>query len=318
MSTGLTVQIVTSWGDLCGIAEHSAALIAAVETADATIHHAVVADLHPRAVLDLPPQADLLVLNYQAALLSQWHPAHIHQVQQRGTPVLCIFHDTGVPNSDHCKAIIAAADAAVVHEPFDDLPKDKVRYWRMGVPEVREIGIRTHDHHDRPILGTIGHDLGHKCWGALFTAAASVGWGGLILTPEMSPAHEAALHQINPWLVIRRGRDRLNALADLSACDATAFTNVCHSTGQSAALLQGIAARQPVIALSTCRQYRALLADPLGATAIHWVPSFPAVAEALTRLPLGRFDPGIVALATQESWTTLGAKYAHLYRELVA
>ena len=65
-------------------------------------------------------------------------------------------------------------------------------------------------------------------------------------------------------------------------------------------------ARKPVIAFSTCRQNRALYADALGAQAIQWVETFEDAADRLRWwVTPGPVDPGIVALAAQDSWAGL-------------
>jgi hypothetical protein len=195
------------------------------------------------------------------------------------------------------------ADAFIVHEPCVGL--DKALYWRMGAPEYSGLDAAVSlQHFQRPILGTIGFNFPWKNWPELARITKRCGWGFLICCPEMSH--------------IRRDLSTSDAISVLHSCDATAFTNVCGNSGQSAAILMGIAARKPVIALETCRQYRGLLADELGNRVINWCNSFEEVAAALTTMLPGRFDTGIVALAEQESWANLGVKYSALYRSLVA
>ncbi len=310
------VLLATSWDTPhhCGIEDHSRMLIDAVATADPTI------TITPSADALNPWQApvadyDVLHLNYHAALHSQWTPERIRFAQ---IPTVVTYHDTGVPNSDQCKAVVDAASAAVVHEPFDDLPSAKTHYWRMGVPELDgRLGARTTFHHRRPILGTVGHPFPWKNLDRLCETARQAGWGVLIYCPSMGPTEQARLHALNPWLTIREGHGTQDVLAGLrDACDATAFLFTCANTGQSASTLQGIAARKPVIAFHTCRQMRGLYDDPLGSVAIYWCEAFEEVQQQLAMLPLGRFDSHTVALAEQDSWRHLGPKYAALYRSL--
>jgi hypothetical protein len=313
----MTVLLISPWGDLGGIAEHAAQLVNAVENAGREqVFIDVDSDLHPTHVLqrqDLPP---VVVLNYHAAQLSQWHPAHIRDVQAMGSKVVVIYHDTGVPNSQQCLDLYAVADRFIVHEPCEDLPA--ALYWRMGVPAYSGMpGEWGREHYRRPILGTLGHAFGWKNWPELARLTKAIGWGVLICTPALSPEEEDALRAVTPWLDVRRGLDTHTAIETLHACDATAFVNVCHNTGQSAALLMGIAARKPVFALSTCRQYRALYRDPLGFGTIRWTETFEDLQQQLTHLPLtDRFDSGIVALAEQDSWARLGVRFADLFRSL--
>ena len=315
----MKVKIVTTWGIPCGVSEHSTYLVEAVQAADPLIQHEPITDLHPRAIIDDPTPFDLLVLNYHAGLHSQWHPEHIQAVRRRGIPVLCVYHDTGVPNSNHCQAICAAADAAVVHEPFDDLPPEKVRYWRMGVPTA-EPAYTVHPFKDwveQPVLGSIGFPFPWKNYDELCKITAKVGWALLLIAPTATDEQLKHWWDLNPYVHVRRYFvPRAEAISLLAGCDATAFTYVCHNTGQSAAILQGVAARKPVFALSTCRQFRALYTDPLGNEAIRWCATFEEIESGLRNCPIERCDTGIVALAEQDSWAKLGQRYAALYRSL--
>jgi len=310
------VLLVTSWGTACGIAEHSAMLKEAVEQADPSI------EIVPSAAM-LDPRGkpgldgfDVLHLNYQAGLHSQWTPTLLQRLDH--TPTLVTYHDTGVPNSDQCKAVIDAADAAVVHEPFDDLPVPKTRYWRMGVldlpPTRADVFARNH----RPIIGTIGFPFPWKCYEALLRAAAEAGWGVMLLAPGASAAQVEHWLTLNPQCFIQANfTGRQQAVAMLAQCDATAFTYVCHNTGQSGAILLGIAARKPVFALRTCRQFRALWQDPMGRLAIRWVETFENLTDELhAQGRHSELDSPTCALAEQESWAALGRNYAVLYRQL--
>lgn len=311
----MKVRLVTSWGEACGIAEHSAMLKEAVEAADSAIEvtpcSAAIDSTFPLG------EYDLLHLNYQAALHSRWTPLRMHQYRNVvRKPVLVTYHDSGVPNSEQCKEVIYAADAAVVHEDFDDLPAEKTHYWRMGVPGWQR-PIMSPWKDDRPVVGTVGFPFGWKNYDALCEVTARAGWALLLIAPGASKEQIEGWYRRQPNLIVRDDFvPREIAVGLLTYCDATAFTYVTHNTGQSGALLLGIAARKPVIALSTCRQFRALYNDPLGQGAIHWCESFEQVEKALHWVPIQRVDPGIVALAERESWSHLGRKYAQLYRGL--
>lgn len=317
----MRVLLVTTWETACGIAEHSFYLKQAVEAADPYIRIDPCDTLDP-CLLSIDLNVDLIHLNYHAALHSRWTPQWIRNFQAVGKKVLVTFHDTGVPNSEQCKAVVEAADAAVVHEPFDDLPDGKTHYWRMGVPDWG--GYTTYDWSPRswcgrrPVLGTIGFAFPWKNYDQLAKVTAENDWALLILAPDATAAQEAEWRAINPHLCVIRGfTHRATALDYLGGCDATAFTYVCHNTGQSAAILQGIAARKPVIALDTCRQFRALYHDPLGRVAIRWAGTFTEVGQHLVSLPIGRVDPRTVALAHRERWSLKGQQYAQLYHSLV-
>lgn len=319
----LRVLLVTPWNVACGISEHSRMLKEAVEAADGTV------ELSPYDNLDpvwLPTfgtvkrQYDLIHLNYQAALHARWTAEKIRAARTTyGIPVVVTYHDTGVPNSDQCKSVIDAADAAVVHEPFDDLPAAKTYYWRMGVCDGAPPYHYPETFRDRPLLGTVGFPFPWKCYDELCRVTAANGWGLVLLAPNATEEDRRRWEAINPHIWVETTfLPQVEVQAPLAGCDATAFTYVCHNTGQSGAILQGIAARKPVIALSTCRQMRALALDPLGAETIRWAETFDQVGRILRGLPLGRLDAGIVALAEQESWRHLGRKYAALFRHVLS
>lgn len=322
----MRVALVTTWDQACGIAEHSYYLNEAIVQADPGITIEVVTNLHPLGVLALPKDPDVLILNYHAALHSQWTPDAIREIQRREVSVLVIYHDSGVPNSDQCRQIAYVLrprlDAMIVHEPFEDLPIEKVRYWRMGIPSWAgalhlQQGYKSWTE-DRPVLGSIGFPFPWKNYDELAKVTQANGWALLLIAPGATAADRRRWEALNPCCYIGTAfLPRETALAHLAACDATAFCYTCANTGQSGAVCLGIAARKPVIALDTCRQFRALLQDPLGAAAISWATDFYRVETFLRSLPIQRCDPGIVALAEQDSWRRLGQKYAALIRELV-
>jgi hypothetical protein len=322
------VLLVTTWQTACGIAEHSAMLKEAVEAADPAIsifpcaemldpHHAAYSPTTVEAV-------DVLHLNYQASLLSRWTPDEIRRWQAAGVSVVVTYHDTGVPNSDQCRAIYdalpqislngRAAKAFIVHEPCEDLPSPI--YWRMGVPgwtsayQFENVIVNR-----RPMLGSIGFPFPWKNYDQLARVTAEAGWDLLLLAPGATAEQEAAWKQINPrTTVCTTFLPQRLTVSWLAGCDATAFCYVCHNTGQSGAVLQGIAARKPVIALRTCRQFRALYeAYPW---AIQWCETFEQVKMRLVLMPIARVDPKTVYVAEQDSWARLGQKYATLYRAL--
>lgn len=319
----LHVLVATTTHAGCGIAEHSKLLQRYVECADPQLHlHLDAPALDPAApssawtrLAYYPGLRPLIHLNYHAALHSRWTPDAVRQVQSPGTKVVITYHDTGVPNSDQCKALHAVADAFVVHEPCDDLPG--ALYWRQGVPEFEGHEVGPHRYERlRPILGTCGHDFPWKNFAQMAEIAASCGWGMLIFTPEMSEAREAELRAANPWLEVRRAQTSAEVVAGLHRCTANAFMYTCANTGTSAAIRWGIAAGKPVVALASCRQFRDLwLAAP---DALHWVRSFEEVSQRLRSVLFtgAPWDGGSVALAERDSWRHLGKKYADLYRSL--
>ncbi len=331
MST-LKVTLVSTWDIPCGISEHSAYLKAAIEAADPNIQIGIEVNLHPNAVLAprIPiweERPDWMVLNYHAALHSQWHPEHVRHVQAQGSRVLVVYHDTGIPNSDQCLALHAVADAFIIHEPAQDLPG--AIYLRQGIPDWATLPIYVCKGDGRsltggrcPVVGTIGFPFSWKNYDLLLQGAALAGWGVLLIAPGATLEQQVHWHDLNPEIrVIPEFTPRNEAVALLSGCDATAFLYANANTGTSGAIRQGIATRKPVIAtaLGICRQFTDLYLDAVGHSAIRWMNSLGVedVAEKLaSTLPLP-FDPAVVRLAHQDSWATQGARYAQILRGLV-
>lgn len=316
----MKVLIVSTWQEPCGIAEHTEMLTEAVHVADPAIQFCVSKELLDPSV-NWPFAPRVLHLNYQDAIHSRWQPDTIQRAKSLGCKVLVTLHDSGTPNGEHAKQICAAADYFVVHEPFDDLPGNG-EYLRMGVPAWAGSYEIDRDprawSNGRPVLGTVGVNLGFKCYDKLAEVTAACGWAFRLIAPGANAEDVKRWSGINPHMLIDTTfLPRRNVLQILGGCDATAFTYVCHNTGQSGAILQGIAARKPVIALRTCRMFRSLYEDPLGAEAIRWAETFDDVAWHLRHMNVERVETAIVALAEQESWSRVGQRYAAIYREMV-
>lgn len=314
------ILLVTTWDTPCGIAEHSAMLKKAVE------HEVSVQVCDQLAPELIPDNTPIIHLNYHAALHSLFTPDWIKRWQRDGRRVVITYHDTGVPNSQQCKDLCDVADAFIVHEPAPDLVAmhiDRMPYYiRMGVPDWTGYFAFEQSEYSwcgrRPILGSIGFPFPWKNYDELAKVSAACGWALLLIAPGATDEQVAKWKALNPRsFIITEFLSQPTALNYLSGCDATAFTYVCHNTGQSGAILQGIAARKPVIALKTCRQFRALYNDPVGKVCIYWTDSFEGVAANLREVPIGRVDPRTVALAEQESWRHAGQKYLTIYKRFL-
>jgi hypothetical protein len=322
----MNILLVTSEGQ-CGIAEHSAMLKNAVESVDLapqiTLTQGVI---HPTTLLNMVqysehPAVDIVHLNFHAALHSQYTPDVVRSIQALGKPVVVTYHDSGVPNSSQCLNLYEVADAFVVHEPCADLPE--AHYWRQGVP-AGQMPYPT-PWEARPVLGTVGFPFPWKNYDLLCEATARAGWSLLLLAPRATEDDVQRWLRLNPNSAITQ--DFLPAadiVARLSGCDATAFVYNCHNTGTSGAIRQGIAARKPVIAsrfdeyCTAGRQFRDLVRDPLASRVITWInPDVQQLADTLTQVRIAPIDAGMVALATQDSWKSVGEKYAQLYRSLL-
>lgn len=357
----MKVLLVSTFDAACGIAEFAALLKGAVEAQGVAVQ--VETNLHPDAVLAqdassnmvhwVPAGIDVVHLNYQAAVLSQWQPAHVLKLRALGVPVVVTYHDTGVPNSAQCLGIYhatqeplltaagdtwpAARGAFVVHEPCADLPM--AIYWRQGVPAASgplQYGLRAEwaftprgedaslcfkSWWGQPVVGTVGFPYGWKNFDLLAEASAAAGWALVLLAPGATQDQVARWRALNPASLVRTDFvPREAVVAHLAGCDATAFLYANANTGTSGAIRQGLAARRPVLATCQegCRQFRDLAGDTLGRRAVRWLPTLDVatVAEALSRTPIGTLDPAVVRLADLDGWPRLGARYAQLYQQL--
>lgn len=317
----MKVLLATSWGQaFCGIQAHSESLIGSVKAVDPEIELFPSAEALDPNYVNVPKWGfDAVHLNYHRALHSRWRPEEVQRMQAGGYKVVITWHDSfgELPPDQLSQDLCEAADAFIVHEPCIGL--EKAIYWRMGVPEYDGgQGFRTREHQRRPMLGTVGFDFGWKNYTEVAKLTAEISWGYVICCPEMSDDRFSELYALNPWIDVRQGLSEIDLTRTLHECDATAFMFTCGNSGQSASILQGIAARKPVYALLTCRQFRALWQDEIGVQAIRWVESFAELQGSLLIQHFPRLDPRIVQLAEQDSWRTLGQKYAALYRRLVA
>lgn len=321
------VLLATTWDTPCGIAEHSRLLREYVERADAGIKiTSSCAALDPaQCVLEGSwGGVELIHLNHHDALHSRWTPAHVHTFRKIGVPVVVTYHDT-LEQLGACPKLRGFAEAGatvVIHEPVEGLTGPRIHYWRQGVPDPvkcpRPLPWGDPFYMQQPVLGTIGFDFPWKNYDRLCQLTQDLGWGLLIVCPQVSTARLAEWCVLNPTVQVVTGFvSTVEAIQYLAACDATAFMYECANTGTSGAIRLGIAARKPVLALQTCRQFRDLFTDPLGRIAIHWVDGWDHLRQRLTyHVGAGRFDARTVVLAQQESWVGLGERYAALYRSL--
>lgn len=356
----MIVDLITSTGPSCGIAAHSRMLSAAVEQANPsiTVAYGTEAQLDPA---NYEPVGQILHLNYHRGLHSRWTPDVVAEIRERHRQkVVITFHDTFETQPDDLPWRLAdVADAMIVHEPCDlsnvlphmhdgkywvhrpgsrwALPASelvpKIHYWRQGVPHLSAAPVFSHPRrHERPIVGTLGHDFPWKNYDLLCEAAKEAGWGVLIISPNATAERRAHWRAINPYVWTVGGAEIVGvtdteALQWLRGCDATAFLYTCANSGTSGAIRFGIAVGKPILAGFACRQFRdlALLSQeaadrgkPKCPTGIIWtLPTVKEVAWDLSTLRLDRFDPAVVALREKDSWNVLGQKYADLYQELL-
>lgn len=320
----MKVLLVTTWNTPCGIAEHAAYLKASVERADPTIRiNPMGVEHHPGYITDssIETAYQILHLNYHAALHSQWTPEYVQRAQAKGVKVVITYHDTFPVNGPQAHGLHDVADAFIVHEPVEDLPK--AIYMRQGIPEARAAWhFADKDGFNLPMVGAVGFPFPWKGFDLLAEASALAGWGLVMIAPGATAEQTNRWVDLNPNTFIDTAFvNRQMVVSMLTGCDATAFLYACANSGTSGAIRQGIAARKPVIATSAggCRQFRDLYYDSLGNRAIRWLShlSVETVADALSETYPVAFDPGVVRLAHQDSWESMGRRYAAIYQDVL-
>lgn len=349
----MNILLVTSWGDTpCGIADHSRSLQAAVQAADPRICVRASAEaLDPqhdevRSLFhDMDGSGvDLIHLNHHDGLHSRWTPEQVKRFTDAGMPVLVTYHDTTADPSPTSKLaqLAQVASSVVIHEPLQADSPIRAIYWRQGVPaaarapadyggrstfflgdawqdgerQVHQLNWKAYP--QQPVLGTVGFNFPWKNFDRLAQVTGEAGWALVILSNDATAADEERWRASNSSiLVVRKFLPQDIVVNYLAGCDATAFMYECANTGTSGAIRLGIAARKPVLALATCRQFRDLAHDTLGSYAISWLKDWSDLRIDLQRCRPARYAPAVCALAHQDSWTQLGANYAQLYRMLV-
>ena len=315
----MKVLLVSSWGTACGIADFGAQLAEAVYTADPSIHFIPCPEgLDPAA---LPPTDayDVVFLNFHLGLHSRWQPEHITRLKDSGKPAVVDFHDTrGEVEPDARQAsLYDVADAFIVHEPCLGLPRAYL--IRQGVHDW--VAPTLYDQRTggwnggRPILGTCGFNFPWKNFDRLAAVTAEAGWAYLVCSNNASVEDEARWKTSNPHTLVQRGfLQTATIVSMLAGCDATVFAYECANSGTSGAIRLGLAARKPLIAWNSCRQFR----DVSDRDEILWCGGFDHLPKVLAhQVMIGRVDPGIVALAARDSWANQAAKYAAIFNGLV-
>ena len=326
MSQKVAVTLVSTYGIPCGVAGYAEYLVENLKSVDPGLKVEVLTDLHPKAMLERADLPAVIILNYHAALHSQWHPEHIREMRRRGSKTVVIWHDSGVPNSDHCKAICAASDHFILHEPYDDLPEHGT-YLRQGIPAPEDDfffwTLQQQMHREglwwrgQPIVGTVGLSMGYRNIDVLCQAAELAGWGVLVIASRATDEDVASWKGFCPaTTVIREFIPKEQVVSYLSGCQATANLVLTNNAGTSGGVRQCIAARKPMIAFRS-RQFR----DIQDEGAICWLDdgSPEGVATALEHMGCAGHEPfsPMVRLAHRDSWTHQAKVYSSICRELL-
>jgi len=259
------------------------------------------------------------------------------------------YHDTREDAPEKLLALARVANATIIHEPVRGLawtrdPAEvapgRALYLRQGIPGPARIRADywvswggswmepdgfMHErsfkaYPQQSVLGTVGFNFPWKNFDRLATLTAEEGWALLILSANATEEDEARWRRTNPACHVLRGLPpEQMVLGYLAACDATAFPYECANTGTSGAIRLGIGARKPVLAFSTCRQFRDLyLAPPETSGGVVWSKNWDDLASDLRRVYPGLpSNPHTSHLAHRDRWGMVGAAYAEVYRRVL-
>lgn len=320
----MRVHAITTWDTPCGIAEYALHLQEACVQQSLQVSFTMDSGgLDPADFWCSSHLPDVLWLNYHLGLHSRWTPAVIARVRAGGTPVVLTLHDTYETNTPYAHALCAAATAVIIHEPCADLEGAWV--LRQGVPDLQGIHGRSWQAcgwWDRPVLGTVGFPFPWKNYDRLAELTVSLGWGLLLIAPRATEEECNRWKRTNPWMdIFPEFLPAVDVPMILADCTATAFMYECSNSGTSGAIRQGIAARRPVYALETCRQFRDLrIAEQLEESQrlIRWVDGWAALRHALKFDPFPGVDPAMVYLAERDSWRRQARAYLEVFTRAIA
>lgn len=316
----IRVLAVSSWGTPCGIANHTDQIREALpETIDMEIDQRA---LDPQVCLtDGRTLPDVVWLNHHDGLHSQWSAEHVRALRSSGVPVVVTYHDTlrSIADTPKLQMFLREADQVIVHEQVLGLTTEeegKLTVMRQGIPPPAGKYELPYPH-VRPYLGTAGFDFPWKNYTRLAELTAEIGWGFVLHSNNLSDARVAELSAINPHHEIHVGFSSTSQIISiLAGCTATAWMYECANTGTSGAIRLGIAARKPVYALQTCRQFGDLLAaDPDTSCGRHfnWVSGWGQLRNLLIRSWPVDLDPAMVYVATRDSIEKVAARYAEIF-----
>lgn len=331
----MNILAVSTYNTACGIADYCEQVKHAIEAVDPVHQVTPFTDLSPAGLLGpvVPQDFDILWLNYHAALHAAWDADAVRAAQKRGWKVAITYHDTYPENSDKCRALHAAADGFIVHEPVTDLPGAVLirhgipaaaspwhyttrgpRYDPVDAGPMERCCFKAYD--TQPVLGTVGFNFPWKNFDRVAEATGRLGWALAVLSNNATEEDARRWASSNPdILIVREFLPQALAIGYLAGCDATLFAYECANAGTSGAIRQGIAARKPVLAFP-CRQFDDLRGaeEELGFNVITWLTrGWHDLPEALSTVSIGRVHPAVMALAHTDGWPQQARKYLAVF-----
>ncbi len=302
----ITVDLITSWQERCGIAEYALDLTQNVKDVKFVMHG------RPFSAHDVF-EGDIVHLIHGIYLMRHWLPEDTQRLRDAGKKTLCTYCDTTDIWSGN--ELSHSFDRVVVHEPTLDESAVVIPH---GIPGWKNPGIAPQNK-----IGTAGFPVEHKGFLELARVAKDLGVGFLAIAPESEHADTHAVMQqvreicpeaeiITDWL------HRASVISKLAECAVVAFThrNPGSHTGISGSVRMGLAAGRPTVT-SRSSQFKDLF----------------SYADEIYILPTDNHDDrqlrGVVEQALKPeaktpkriledmSWEHSGQMYKDVYRQLL-
>ena len=303
----VAVDLVSSWGTRCGIAEYASDLVNAADKAE--VHFRVHAPQSAGMLHSFEGQ--IVHLNHEDGLLRMWGPDEVRRLQAMGKRVLMTKH-----NSDFsCRTALASAcNVVVVHETSGD----GFVHIPHGIHDWVNPGIKP-----QMKIGTAGFPQGHKAFTETAKLAKELGVGLLVITAE-SPHGDAhatadAIHAVHPDAeVITDWLSKDEVAAKMAECVVTVFLRWSNMSGISGAVRLGLMSGRPVV-ITQDRQFRDLYTQyPEEVYLIDLpVPSMDA-AKSVTEFAISHQLKKPKRILYDMSWKRCAEQYVNLYRGLAA
>lgn len=305
MGCRLNVELVSSWGEVDGLAEYAKQLVKSVPGVEFTIHG------RPFATNDHFP-GDIVHLNHEEHLMSVWTTAAAKQLKAWGKKTVVTYH-----NSHNCcrSAFTDVWDRVVIHEKIGN----EFCYIPQGIP----VWENTKGIEPQMKIGSAGFPVGHKGFVTMAQVAQDLGVGFLAICPASqwgdAVGTERAIHSICPQAeVVTDWLEAEQVIERLAECVATVYLHKGNNQGISASVRLGLATGRPTV-ITRERQFHDLwegYEDELYVVD-DTLPSIAQVRDMVAfALQDGKKKPK--RILEDMNWNKCGQMYKDVYDELLA
>lgn len=304
----ITVGLVTSWNEQCGIAQYAHNLTQSVPQ-DGILIDVIARDRWSTDAI-MRTNNQIIHVNYEPGLF-RWIQLHdLYQWRQAGKKIIFTWHTSQEHNNKN--PMHQLIDRVVMHEKTTD----------PGIIHIPQ-GIEEHDTSgqevDYDLIGTAGFPFPWKGFPEVAEAARILGSKVLIIAPA-SPHYDTYLIEgavrnrhpdpqyVTDWM------DTGTVVKLLATCGVIVFAYHGGQYGISGAVRMGISAQRPLV-LNRNRQFRDLFEYD---DEIYFAPSPDPnqLADAIRIARCGGNPPHRVL--ADMNWTKVGQMYRELYLSLGA